>query len=75
MSNVGSAFGLICPNFNLSIDIRGSAGSDPEICPECGTKMVANKKAKVFTNVTCKKCGSSFGIINRDTCPACNTPF
>lgn len=75
MVEAGSAFGLKCPKCGNSYDIIGSVGSDPEICNNCGTKMVPNEEAKISANVTCSNCGSSFGLINSDTCPNCKTPF
>lgn len=75
MVEVGSVFGLKCPKCGHSFDIGGFVGSDPEICTNCGTKMVPNEKAKISANVTCSNCGASFGLINSDTCPNCKTPF
>jgi len=75
MENAGSGFGLKCPNCKTSIDVYGTVGADPQLCPNCGTKMIPNESAKITTQITCKNCNSSFGIINSDTCPICGKPF
>ena len=75
MAKAGAGFGLICPNCKCRIDVHGTAGSDPELCPQCGHKMVANPSAKITAGVSCKKCHSSFGIINSDKCPNCGEAF
>jgi len=72
----GSFFGYKCPNCNSKIDIAAVAGSDELLCPNCKTKMVPNSEGKtVSANVHCKKCDSSFGLINSDKCPSCGSPF
>ncbi len=73
---VTSYFGYICPNCKSTIDIGAIVGSSKILCPTCKTEMVPNKNGRsVGTNVHCKNCNSSFGLINSDKCPNCGTPF
>ncbi len=65
-------FGFICPQCKSTVDI----GVGQPNCPSCGTRMVANKQGTpVATNVHCKKCNTSYGMINSDKCPDCATKF
>ena len=71
-----SFFGYKCPNCNSTIDIAAVAGSNKLLCPNCKTEMVPNPDGKtVSANVYCKKCNSSFGLINSDKCPNCGSSF
>jgi hypothetical protein len=73
---VTSYFGYICPNCKTTIDIGAMVGANKILCPTCKTEMVPNPQGRpVSTNVHCKKCNSSFGMINSDKCPTCGTPF
>ena len=71
----GAGFGLMCSYCNITIDVFGVVGSDPQHCPQCGRIMVPNPQAKISARVTCDKCHSSFGLINSDRCPNCGEPF
>jgi rRNA maturation endonuclease Nob1 len=75
MNNPGSGFGLMCSTCGSTFDIIGTIGADPQRCPQCGGIMVPNPNAKITAKVTCKKCNSSFGLINSDKCPKCGEPF
>lgn len=72
----GTYFGYKCPKCNSTIDIAAVVGSDKLLCPNCKTEIIPNDSGKtVSANVTCKKCNSSFGMINSDKCPNCGTLF
>jgi len=75
MNGPGAGFGLKCPKCNITIDVIATVGSDPQRCPNCGNKMVPNPQAKISAKVTCKKCNSSFVLINSDKCPHCGEYF
>lgn len=69
---VTSYFGFACPKCKSSVDI----GTGEPNCPWCGTKMEANPdSAPVRTNAHCKKCNATYGLINSDICPLCETKF
>ena len=69
-------FGYICPKCHTTIDIGAIVGGGEPLCPQCKTPMVPNPNGRnVATNVHCKNCNSTFGIINSDKCPNCGTPF
>ncbi len=71
--NTSTFFGFICPKCTTSITF--GIGGEP-VCPNCGTRMIPNKNATpVAMNVHCKKCNSSFQMIDSDTCPECGTKF
>jgi DNA-directed RNA polymerase subunit RPC12/RpoP len=67
--------GYKCPRCNSKVSVGVTFG-DPT-CPQCGTKMVPDDKpvAQVYTNVTCSKCGSFYGMVIGDKCGTCGTPF
>jgi rRNA maturation endonuclease Nob1 len=65
-------FGYKCPKCETTIDI----GVGEPKCPNCGTEMVPNGKAKSSAaNVTCTACNTFYGLTNSDTCPKCGQPF
>ena len=65
---------------DLGVNISASAIwefiSDVLACPNCGTTMVPNPEGKIVSaNVYCDNCSTSFGMINSDKCPFCQTLF
>jgi len=73
--NVSTSYGMICPNCKFTVDVFATVGGDASKCPRCKGDMVPNQAAKISANANCKKCNSSFGIINSDKCPNCGTEF
>lgn len=72
--NTTNFYGFICSNKNCNTTIN--VGSGDPICPMCGSQMIPNKNGtSVGVNVSCKKCGSIFGMIDSDKCPNCGTNF
>jgi hypothetical protein len=68
-------YGYKCPKCNSSVNIGVTVGEPRCPSPGCNTLMIPDSKANaVYTNVSCKKCGSSFGMINSSICP-CGKPF
>lgn len=72
----GSFFGYKCPKCQTSIDIAAIVGSDKLHCPNCGIEMMPDPQGKTSSaNVYCRKCNTSFGLVNSDRCPKCGGPF
>ena len=71
-----SFFGYKCPKCGSTCDIIAMVGGEVPLCSVCKTEMVPDPDGKKSAaNVTCKKCNSSYGLINSDRCPECGTPF
>jgi len=66
--------GFKCPRCNSKVGV--GIGIGEPTCPSCGTLMVADDApiSNVYANVTCKKCGTSYGMVIGNTCQ-CGEPF
>ena len=76
----GNVFvGHHCPKSNTTSATMASVGGTPK-CPGCGGPLQAapgGLETQVLANVTCKDCGSYFGMVSvvggKAKCPNCGT--
>jgi len=68
-----------CPNCNITIATMVSVGGTPKY-PGCEAPLQAGPggpQTQVLANVTCKGCGSYFGMVSvvggKAKCPSCGT--
>lgn len=71
-----------CPDCNTTIGLLASVGGETPCCPGCGGPLQAasgGPQTQVLANVTCKGCGSRFGMISvvggKAKCPSCGIPL
>jgi hypothetical protein len=82
MSDADIFIGHHCPNCGTTIGVVVGVGGGTQRCPGCGGPMQAGKGGpgvQVLTNVTCKGCGSQYGMITaiggKATCGSCGGPL